>query len=358
MKSYVFRALAAAVIISSLAIPASAMPVESKAAPPALPYYQAAAEEGSSIAVTVTDGVLGYQEQANESGSEPEEPVSEEKEEEAQDTTVARTGYYPYSIQYEEQNGKPIIIKSFKLPVNVDPSTLIEDEWEEDGYRYTKSEILMDEPEQIVDERTIAEPIVFETEDDDPETIRAAIEPIMEYNQNGYTGQLTLDYDSISTTESDTENYSYPISKTIEVNNLPDNDYAYLKKEMDGLTLQSADWELQSSVQRVDDLIPGTYTAYATYTGTGYGTRATSYTNTAYYTGSVKRVTDGDMICSIVYRGEPLVPWAAIFAAVALLAVAGAVAVMILRGIIIVPALAGWLAKRRSNNEKPPVEVP
>ena len=324
MKSYVFRALAAAVIISSLAIPASAMPVESKAAPPALPYYQAAAEEGSSIAVTVTDGVLGYQEQADESGSEPEEPVSEEKEEEPQDTTVARTGYYPYSIQYEEQNGKPIIIKSFKLPVNVDPSTLIEDEWEEDGYRYTKSEILMDEPEQIVDERTIAEPIVFETEDDDPETIRAAIEPIMEYNQNGYTGQLTLDYDSISTTESDTENYSYPISKTIEVNNLPDNDYAYLKKEMDGLTLQSADWELQSSVQRVDDLIPGTYTAYATYTGTGYGTRATSYTNTAYYTGSVKRVTDGDMICSIVYRGEPLVPWAAIFAAVALLAVAGA----------------------------------
>ena len=174
MKSYVFRALAAAVIISSLAIPASAMPVESKAAPPALPYYQAAAEEGSSIAVTVTDGVLGYQEQADESGSEPEEPVSEEKEEEPQDTTVARTGYYPYSIQYEEQNGKPIIIKSFKLPVNVDPSTLIEDEWEEDGYRYTKSEILMDEPEQIVDERTIAEPIVFETEDDDPETIRAA----------------------------------------------------------------------------------------------------------------------------------------------------------------------------------------
>lgn len=86
---------------------------------------------------------------------------------------------------------------------------------------------------------------------------------------------------------------------------------------MNGLTLQSADWELQSSVQRVDDLIPGTYTAYATYTGTGYGTRATSYTNTAYYTGTVKKVSDGDVICSIVYRGEPLVPWAAIFAAVA-----------------------------------------
>ena len=356
MKSYVFRSLAAAMIISSLVIPASAMPAQPKMGSPMLSYYQADTEEGSSVAVTVTDGVLGYQEDPDDDADAQDE--AEPEEEAAQDTTVARTGYYPYSIQYEEQNGKPIIIKSFKLPTNVDPFTLIEDEWEKDGYRYTKTEILMDEPEQIIDERTIAEPIIFETEDDDPETIRAAIEPIMEYDQNGYTGQLTLDYDSISTTATDTESYSYPISKTIEVNNLPDNDYAYLSKKMDGLTLQSADWELQSSVQRVDDLVPGTYTAYATYTGTGYGTRATGYTNTAYYTGTVKRVTDGDVICSIVYRGEPLVPWAAIFAAVALLALAAAVAVMILRGIIIVPALAGWLARRRSNNEKPPVEVP
>lgn len=356
MKKYAFWALAAAMILSSLAIPASAMPAQPKTELVGLPYYEPAADEGSNISVTVTDGVLGYQEDSE--GTEDSQEEVEPEEETVQDTTVSRTGYYPYSIQYEEQNGKPIIIKSFKLPVNVDPSTLIEEEWEEDGYRYTKTEILMDEPEQIIDERTIAEPIIFETEDDDPETIRAAIEPIMEYDQNGYTGQLTLDYDSISTTATDTESYSYPIRKTIEVNNLPDNDYAYLSKKMDGLTLQSADWELQSSVQRVDDLIPGTYTAYATYTGTGYGTRATGYTNTAYYTGTVKRISDGDVICSIVYRGEPLVPWAAIFAAVALLALAGAVAVMILRGIIIVPALAGWLARRRNNNEKPPVEVP
>ena len=75
MKNYAFRALAAAVIISSLAIPASAMPVESKTEPPAIPYYQAATEEGSSVAVTVTDGVLGYQEDEEE--SEPVEPVSE-----------------------------------------------------------------------------------------------------------------------------------------------------------------------------------------------------------------------------------------------------------------------------------------
>ena len=162
----------------------------------------------------------------------------------------------------------------------------------------------------------------------------------------------------ISTEATDTESYSYPIRKTIEVNNLSDNDYAYLDKEMNGLTLQGAEWELQSPVQRADDLIPGSYTAYATYTGTGYGTRATSYTSTAYYTGTVKKVTDGDMICSIVYRGVGTFPCAGVFAGLGLLALAAAAAVLVMRGIIVIPALAAWRSRRKADDSKPPVEIP
>ena len=180
----------------------------------------------------------------------------------------------------------------------------------------------------------------------------------MDYNEGGFSGPLTLDYDSISTEATDTESYSYPIRKTIEVNNLSDNDYAYLDKEMNGLTLQGAEWELQSPVQRADDLIPGSYTAYATYTGTGYGTRATSYTSTAYYTGTVKKVTDGDMICSIVYRGVGTFPWAGVFAGLGLLALAAAAAVLVMRGIIVIPALAAWRSRRKADDSKPPVEIP
>lgn len=357
MKSYTLKVLCAAVIAASMTVPASAQPVSPISSPTQLVSY-AADSEDSSVAVTVTDGVMGYT--AEDTENEESESVPEETEESSSDenTTVSRTGYYPFQIQYDEQNGDPIVIKSFRIPVNVDPSVLVETDWEENGYKYTKTEILMDEPEQIVEEKTIAEPITVTTEDDDEESIRAALEPLMDYNEGGFSGTLTLDYDSISTEATYTESYSYPIRKTIEVNNLSDNDYAYLDKEMNGLTLQGAEWELQSPVQRADDLIPGSYTAYATYTGTGYGTRATSYTSTAYYTGTVKKVTDGDMICSIVYRGVGTFPWAGVFAGLGLLALAAAAAVLVMRGIIVIPALAAWRSRRKADDSKPPVEIP
>lgn len=216
----------------------------------------------------------------------------------------------------------------------------------------------MDKAEEVVTEKTIAEPIVFTTEDDDPETIRAALEPIMEYDEGGFSGQLLLDYDSIVSVAADKKTYSYPIVKTVEINNLADNDYAYLDKKMGNLTLAEADWELQNGVQRADEMIPGAYTAYATYTGTGYGTKITGYNNTAYYTGTVTRVTEGDTICSIVYKGEHIIPWTGVFAALGLLALAAAVVVMVMRGIIIIPSMTAALDKRKHNDTPPPVEIP
>ena len=363
MKSHALKALCAALLIASLAVPSSAQPVAEKpAVSPSTLVLLDASTDNENVAVTVTDGVMGYSAEGEntDAADESSEEEPEEKKEKKEDdrTTVSRIGYYPFQVQYEEQNGAPIIIKSFKIPTGVDPSSLIEDEWEEDGYRYSQYEILMDEPELVIEEKTIAEPITFTTEDDDPEEIRAAIDPILDYNEGGYTGQLTLDYSSISTTETDTETYAYPIRKTVEVNNLADNDYAYLDKEMNGLTLQGADWKLENGVQRADDIIPGSYTAYATYTGTGYGTRATSYTHTAYYTGTVKKVTDGDMICSIVYRGDGMFPWTGFFAGLALLALAAAGAVMVMRGIIVIPALVARQNRRKSDDSKPPVEIP
>lgn len=364
MKNHVLKALCAALLITSMAVPASAQPVPGKpaASPSTLVLLETNNDE--SVAVTVTDGVMGYTAEEEDTGAAEETPdetpeeEKKDKEKEEDRTTVSRVGYYPFQVQYEEQNGTPIVIKSFRVPTGVDPSSLIEDEWEEDGYRYSQYEILMDEPELVVEEKTVAEPITFTTEKNDPEEVRAAIDPILEYNKNGYTGQLTLDYSSISTTETDTETYAYPIKKTVEVNNLSDNDYAFLDKELNGLTLQGAEWKLENGVPRADDIIPGSYTAYATYTGTGYGTRPTGYTHTAYYTGTVKRVTDGDMVCSIVYRGDGMFPWTGFFAGLALLALAAAGAVMVMRGIIVIPALVARQNRRKDDDSKPPVEIP
>ncbi|MBM6923536.1 hypothetical protein H9X81_07525 [Hydrogenoanaerobacterium saccharovorans] len=368
MESRKIAAITAAIIVSTTVGTASALPLLPAQHTP-ISYEVDQLDSSSEMTVEVTDGVLGYQSDASdEAGESPGEAQEEESSQaeatrETIQTTASRTGYYPFQIQYEEQNGVPIIIKSFRITADVDPSVLIESDWKQDGYRYSQSEILIDEPEQVVEEKMVAEPVTFETEKNDEESIRAAISPILDYNEGGFSGQLALDYDSIITKETDTESYSYPIRKTMEFHNLPNNDYAYLDKDLDGLKLESAEWKLETGVQREEDIIPGTYTAIATYIGTGYGTKATGYTSTVYYTGTVKRLVDGDIICSIVYRGEGTFPWTGFFAGLALLAIAGAVVAMILRGIIIVPALGNWLAKRKAKakgqtDDKPPVEIP
>ena len=118
MKSYTLKVLCAAVIAASMTVPASAQPVSPISSLTQLVSY-AADSEDSSVAVTVTDGVMGYT--AEDTENEESESVPEETEESSSDenTTVSRTGYYPFQIQYDEQNGDPIVIKSFRIPVNV-----------------------------------------------------------------------------------------------------------------------------------------------------------------------------------------------------------------------------------------------
>ncbi|MCR2026023.1 hypothetical protein [Anaerotruncus colihominis] len=355
MKKRTLYLLCGILVISSISIQASAYQGQETASnsPTPITILEDEADGNESLSVSVSDGVIGF------NSSEPVEAEPERDEEPEDDgTTVSKVGLYPFEIKYEKHNDSPVIIKSFRVPAGVDPATLVEADFEENNYRYSKQDILMDKAEEVITQKTIAEPIVFTTEDDDPATIQAALEPIMEYNEGGFSGQLLLDYDSIVSTAAEKKTYSYPITRTVEVHNLDNNDYAYLDKKMGGLTLANADWKLQNGVQRADDIIPGMYTAYATYTGTGYGTKINGYNNTAYYTGTVTRVTEGDTICSIIYKGESTVPWTGIAIILGLLTLAGAGAVMVMRGIITIPAILTWNRRNGNENPPPPVEIP
>ena len=80
-----------------------------------------------------------------------------------------------------------------------------------------------------------------------------------------------------------------------------------------------------------DDLdLPSSFTAQATYTATGYGTRATGYTTTAQYVGEVYREIPGNVLLSVVYEQVPDHTEAAIrlYFVLALVAVALAVAIV------------------------------
>ena len=76
MKSYTLKVLCAAVIAASMTVPASAQPVSPISSPTQLVSY-AADSEDSSVAVTVTDGVMGYT--AEDTENEESESVPERR---------------------------------------------------------------------------------------------------------------------------------------------------------------------------------------------------------------------------------------------------------------------------------------
>ncbi len=316
--------------------------------------YTANEEVGDgALNVSVSEGVIGFA---------SDKPTQIDEKEGTAKNTVSATGYYPFEIQYQNHNGSPVIIKSFKVPSDVNPEFLVEDDFKEDNYIYSRRDILMKESEDIIESKTVAEVINFASEDNDQATLLSTLTPVIEYNEGGYTGQLTLDYASIVSADAGETSYSYPIKRVVEVDRLADNDYAFLDKEMDGLTLMSADWNLHNGVQRAGATIPGDYTAQAVYTGVGYGSKVTGYNNTAYYTGTVTRTVEGTSIFSVVYKGmkDPSIieevveefPWTGVLVVLAsLILTGGGLSLLFLK---IIP----MLKSRGNRNGPPPVTVP
>jgi hypothetical protein len=310
-------------------------------------------EEDGALSVSVSEGVIGFASSA---------PTQVEEEESTSQNTVSATGYYPFEIQYQNHNGSPVIIKSFKVPSDINPESLVENDFKEDNYIYSRRDILMKESEDVMESKTVAEVINFATEDNDQATLLSTLTPIIEYNEGGYSGQLKLDYASIVSAEAGETSYSYPIRKIVEVEKLTDNDYAFLNKEMNGLTLESAEWDLHNGVQRAEATIPGEYTAQAVYTGVGYGSKVTGYNNTAYYTGTVTRTVEGVSVFSVVYKGikDPSIieevveefPWTGVLVVLTSLILLGGIAVLLFFKII------PMIKRRGSRNGPPPITVP
>ena len=332
-----FLSLLCALLLASVSTLVSAQAAEYQGSPATV-----STESGPSqdLSVSISDGVIGYGE-PKPAEPKPEIPVynsqgytnySSENSSNGRFENSVKIDFshnpklYPFEIRYEERSGAPVIIKSFRVPAGVDPATLIEADFVENGYAYTHKDILMREGEKQVEEKTVTQQVSFTTEKDDKAALQAALEPMLEYSQDGFSGQLLLDYNSIVSTPGEKENYSYPITKTVDVHNLPSNDYSFLSKNLDGLTLQSAEWQPQN----------GVYTAHATYKGVGYGTRVNSYQNSARYTGTVTRILQDDSICSVIYQGKSLVPWPALLSGATLLIL---LAILVNQGVIIIPAI-------------------
>ena len=190
-------------------------------------------------------------------------------------------------VAYMTQGGRQLIIKLYDIDSDYDVSRLAEPDFEEGGLLYTHKNSI-----KVSDNRTMETKQASQTV--------GSLQPMLEYSENGFTGQLMLQPESITTTEAGKESYGYTVSDTREYPNLDRNDTAYIPKAVEkngvSLTLAGIDWQAMGN---------GTFTATASYSGRATGSKVTGYTSKAIYSGEVSKETLDSCTYKVIYEGAP-----------------------------------------------------
>lgn len=202
-------------------------------------------------------------------------------------------------VRLVNENGQNLLIKTWEVPAGYDPERLTEADMEKGGCRYKKSYLMLISENNEVDTKLASQTVTVTHQEKDGAAARLL--SLMEYDQDGYKGQLALQADSVYTEAAQKNSYAYTVTDTKEYTGLNRNDpYGIPKTAVkSGVTLELADIDWTPMGE-------GSYRAVASYTGTAYGSNVTEYTSTATYLGEVTRETVGSITYAVVYEGSPI----------------------------------------------------
>lgn len=213
-------------------------------------------------------------------------------------------GFYPIEIRTEEADGEKLIIKTYQVPADISVS-LLTGEFEKNGIRYEMQEILKKPLPDGVETKTVSKTVTAASDSDKEQKLLQLFDPMLEYEEDGYRGQLQLDAGRITTKVSETEPYRYLVTETRQMSGMDRNDTYYIPKTAckNGVQLQlcDVDWTTMGCGEANGRLTPNRFTATAQYSGYAIGSRATEYIATATYTGQVQRAVPGDVLYSVVF---------------------------------------------------------
>ena len=204
------------------------------------------------------------------------------------------------------------IRKVYDLYPNMDPSALPMDGFLRDDIQYECSDVLREvvigtETKSVTQEETA------ESSKKDMETILGLFPQEKEITtEEGYTGTVRLDLDSIKTepagygssTRAVTTTRSYPNLASADINHLP-------KTVTEGgrtYTLQDVQWQTDNTYNADDYEIGDRFTAICTYGGTKTSSYVKGYVTKANYVGEVHRTGVSVIRYTVIYTGTPVEP--------------------------------------------------
>ena len=223
---------------------------------------------------------------------------------------ASAASYVADDITYQNLNGQQLAIKVYTLLPDQNPNDLLEEDFEHDGYLYAYSDMIKEE--QSFSEETLHKEIVtVTTATKNLEDILKALQPTIEYDDGNAKGTLALDHSTIKTEAAGYKSSSYTVTATKNYTGLASNDSSLIDKTVikDGrtLSLSNITWSVESTALVGDELVPATYSAVATYSGSAKSTVATGYITTAEYSGKVTASGISSIQYTVTYLGTPIV---------------------------------------------------
>ena len=119
----------------------------------------------------------------------------------------------PTGTVVQNLNGSQQAIKTYTIPADQDPATLIEEPFELEGFLYTFANIVKTE-NPIEETKEHTEVVTIETSKKDLSVILENLEPTIEYDDGIFKGTLALDHTSIVTEAAGYTTKSYTVAET------------------------------------------------------------------------------------------------------------------------------------------------
>lgn len=212
----------------------------------------------------------------------------------------------PISVERKNIDGTEYVIKMYELPIQTEDTTLIEPDFELDGFIFTH-ETTNKEINETTDTKEVTEQAQAQSQSKNLEEVIKQFPSTKTYDQDGYKGTLTLDTGSIVTEVAGYTTKNYTVSTTKEYPNLMYADPSYVSQSAvkDGYTLPLTDvsWTVMGTSLAGDTLVPTEYKAVATYSKTFSSQVPTGYVSTARYKGNVTKTVADTADFTVTYVG-------------------------------------------------------
>ena len=226
-------------------------------------------------------------------------------------TFAEQTQSIPFLISSEQKqiDSSIFLTKIYEVAEDFDPSKLIENGYEKEGYlfAYHKTDKKVNENKQT---KELSESIAIETATDNKQGILNRLPQTIDYNKEDFTGILSLENNSIDTKPAAYKTQNTTVSTVKEYTELmaADNSYIPQTAEKEGQTLQLTDvnWAVMGTGLSGDTLVPTEYKATATYSKTISNKVPSSYVTTAIYTGTVSKPEPTTITYTLTYVGTPI----------------------------------------------------